>query len=48
MEDKNGTFFCLSQIRSKLHYLIILSVKKLVHSCVEEVKIREFYRGPIK
>ena len=34
--------FCPSQRRSKLHYLIILSVKKGVHRCVEEVKSREF------
>ena len=40
--------FCLSQRRSKLHYLNSLCVKNGVHSCVEEVKMRDFYRGPIK
>ena len=39
--------FCLSHRRSKLHYLIILCVKKVVHSCVEEVKIKEFTGGPL-
>ena len=39
--------FFLSQRRSKLHDLISLSVKKGVHRYVEEVKIRDFYRGPI-
>ena len=34
--------FCLSQRRSELHFLISLSVKKGVLSCVEEVKIKEF------
>ena len=38
---------CLSRIRSKLHCLISLSVKKCVHSCVEEVKIRKFCRGGV-
>ena len=32
-------FFCLSERRSKLYYLIIPIFKKGVHSCVEEVKI---------
>ena len=39
--------FCLSHRRSKLHYLIILCVKKGVPSCVEEVKIKEFTGGAL-
>ena len=39
--------FCLSQRRSKLCYLVSLSLKKGVRGCVEEFKIRQLYQGPI-
>ena len=39
--------FCLSQMRSKLHYLIIPSFKKVVHICVEAVKMMESTGGSL-